>query len=402
MSSSMTVFAYTALDRKGVKVRGVTKAAAEADAYRAISAAGLTPVKLKQVKERRLGKRRRVGLKDVAHFTYQLSVLIGARVPIGDGMRSIAEQENPGKFRDVIMDMAKRIDAGGRIADAMAEHRDVFGDLYVQTVRAAEQSGNMIKVLEYLSDMLERTVETRQQLRSALMYPVCVVSVLVIAVFVLVGFVVPRFAKLFAARNVELPIFTQIMMMVGNSFQNFWWAYLAGAIATGFGVRRAWKRPKSRAVMERFLHRIPVLRNILVGAAVARFSRVFGLCLNSGIGLIEAIQMAGQAAARPMMQKDADRMVDQVRTGGRLSTVLIACEYLPPFAKRMLTSGEESAELTKMCGVIARHYERDCASTSKNISTVIEPVLIVMIAVVVLFVALAIFLPMWDMIKLMQ
>ncbi len=397
-----TVFSYTALDRKGVKVRGVTKAPAEVDAFRQISAAGLKPVKIRAVKERRGGVRRRIGMREVAHFTYQLSVLIGARVPIGEGMRSIAEQEPPGKFREVINDMARRIDAGGRIADAMAEHQAVFGELYVQTVRAAEQSGNMIKVLEYLSDMLERSIETRQQLRSALMYPVCVISVLGIAVFVLVGFVVPRFAKLFAARNVELPVFTQIMMAVGFSFQNYWWAYLAGLIAAGLATRRAWGRPASRAVMEKALHKVPVLKNILVGAAVARFTRVFGLCLNSGLGLIDALQMAGKAAARPMMQQDAERMVDQVRTGGRLSSVLVACEYLPPFAKRMLTSGEESAELTKMCGVIARHYERDCASTSKNISTVIEPVLIVLIAVIVLFVALAIFLPMWDMVKLMS
>jgi len=396
-----TNYSYVAVDRRGEKCRGVTKANTEVDAYRQVSAAGLTVVSLKPVKERRGLRSRRVSLREIAHFTYQLGVLIGARVPIGEGLRSIAEQEPPGKFRDVIVDISTRIEAGGRIADAMGQHRDVFGDLYVETVRAAEQTGNMVKVLEYLSEMLERTIETRQQVRGAMMYPIVVLSVLGLATVILVGFIVPKFARMFAARNVELPIFTRVLMTVGNSLQSYWYLYLAAAVGAVFAVRAAWRRPKSRWQIEKMLHKVPVLKDILVGLAVSRFSRVFGLCLSSGLGLIEAIQMAGKAAARPMMQRDAERMVEQVRTGGRISTVLIACTYMPPFAKRMMTSGEESAELTKMCGVIARHYERDSAAISKNISTIIEPVLIVLIAVVVLFVALAIFLPMWNMVKLM-
>src|SRR4051812_12051554 len=155
IAPSVTSFTYTAVDRNGLRCRGVARAVTEVDAFRQISAAGLTPVKIKPAKGRR--GRRGVGLKDIAHFTYQLSVLIGARVPIGDGLRSIAEQESAGKFREVITQIAARIEAGGRIADAMAEHQEVFGDLFIQTIRAAEQTGNLIKVLEYLSDMLERS-----------------------------------------------------------------------------------------------------------------------------------------------------------------------------------------------------------------------------------------------------
>jgi type II secretory pathway component PulF len=135
---------------------------------------------------------------------------------------------------------------------------------------------------------------------------------------------------------------------------------------------------------------------------VARFARVFGLCLNSGLSLIDALQMAGRSSGRPMLMADVEKMVAQVRTGGRLSNVLLVCHYIPGFARRMLTSGEESAELTRMCNVIARHYERDTQGLTKNLSTVIEPVLIVLIAGVVLVVALAIFLPMWNLVKLLS
>jgi type II secretory pathway component PulF len=370
------------------------------DAFRQISAAGLTPVKIKPARSRKRG--RGVGLKEIAHFTYQLGVLISARVPIGEGLRSIAEQEGPGKFREVITAIGAKIEAGGRINEAMAEHRAVFGDLYVETIKAAEESGNMIRVLEYLSDMLERTIETRQQLRNALMYPICVISTLTLAVTFLIGFVIPKFAKMFSQKNVELPIFTRILMWVGESMQGYWWAYLALAVGTGFALRVAWKNPRGRWHLEKALHKVPVLRSILIGVAVARFSRVFGLCLQSGLGLIDAVMMAGKASARPMLMRDAERIADQVRTGGRITSVLVACEYLPAFAKRMMISGEESAELTRMCTVIARHYERDTSGLTKNIATIIEPVMIVLIAGVVLVVALAVFLPMWNMVQLMK
>jgi type IV pilus assembly protein PilC len=398
--STVISFNYIAVDRGGTRCRGVARAATEVDAFRQISAAGLTPIKIRQSKTRR--GRRGVGLKEIAHFTYQLSVLIGARVPIGDGLRSIAEQEQPGKFRDVITDIATKIEAGGRIADAMAAHSEVFGDLFIQTVRAAEESGNMIKVLEYLSDMLERAIEARQQVRNALMYPACVISTLVLAVTFLIGFVIPQFAKMFAQKNIELPIFTRMLMWLGESFQGFWWAYLIAIGGSVFLVRRAWGTEKGRWNIEKMLHRIPVIKDILIGMAVARFARVFGLCLNSGLGLIDALNMAGRSSARPMLIRDTQRIIDQVRVGGKISEVLVACEYIPGFAKRMLISGEESAELGKMCSVIARHYERDTQGLTKNISTIIEPVMIVLIAGVVLIVALAIFLPMWNMAQVMS
>lgn len=399
--SSISVFEYTALDRKGAKCRGVARAATEVDAFRQVTAAGLTPIRIKQARVR-LGRRRAVRAKEIAHFTYQLSVLISARIHISEGLRAIVEQEPEGKFKDVITAVAARIEAGGRIADAMAEHTDVFGELYIQTVRAAEQSGNMIQVLEYLSDMLERAIETRQAVRSALMYPICVVCVLALAVTFLVGFVIPKFARMYEQKNLALPIFTRILVTVGDSFQGYWYLYLALLIGAAFAVRAAWRRPAGRWTIEKLLHKIPFLDSILVGLSVARFARVFGLCLNSGLSLIDALQMAGRASGRPMLMRDVDTMVDQVRTGGRLAHVLLVCRYLPGFAKRMLTSGEESAELPRMCDVIARHYERDTTSLTKNLSTVIEPVLIVLIAAVVLVVALAIFLPMWNMVKLLS
>src|SRR5205814_2863996 len=133
-----------------------------------------------------------------------------------------------------------------------------------------------------------------------LMYPICVVSVLGLAVFFLVGFVIPRFARMYEQKKIELPFFTRALVAVGDSVQNYWWLYIAAAIGAVLMVRTTWRRPTGRMVIERLLHRAPFLSAILIGTSVARFARVFGLCLNSGLSLIDALQMAGRASGRPM------------------------------------------------------------------------------------------------------
>ena len=398
---SALVFEYRAVDRQGAPKRGSTRAASEVDAYRQIAASGLTPLSIRAARQPvERGGRRRVRLREITHFTHQMAVLLEARIPVAEGLRGLAEQEPWGRFRHVLSDVAARIEAGSRIADALAAHEEVFGSVYVQTLRAAEHSGNLIKVLEYLGEMLERSLDARQQVRAALTYPACVVVVLVLAVVFLVGFVVPRFGTMYRQRGIDLPVFTDLLVRIGESMQHYWWAYALGAAGVVIAGRRIAHHRWGRAAFDTLLHRLPVVRDLLVGLAVARFVRVLGLCISSGIGLLDALDMAGKSSGRPRMQAEAERVAREVRAGGRLSSAMRACTYLPGFARRMLAAGEEAGELPRMCTVVARHHERDNALRARDMSTVIEPVLIVTIAGIVLVVALAVFMPMWDMMKL--
>ncbi len=399
---SAITFEYVAVDRAGAKKRGVTTAATKGEAYRKVAGLGITPLSLKATTTKlatRLGYSR-IKPKDLSNFTYQLGVLVSARIPISEGLINVAQQEKDGKLKTIVMDLAKRIQAGEQLAVAMEAHKEALGEVYVETIRAAEKSGNLPKVLEHLTDMLEQGQEQTRMVRSAMMYPICVISVLGLAVLFLCGFVVPKFAKMFQSKSLQLPMATEILMGFGLSIQNYWWAYIIGGTALAFGLRLAWVRPDGRAVIDRLAHRIPYLRSILIGSTISRFSRIFALSLQSGLGLIESLELAGKAAGRPMLARDVQKMVSQVRSGGRLMEVLGVCQYLTPFTKRMLIAGEQSAEIPKMCGVVSRHYDRETGHLTKNLSTVIEPVLIVSIAGVVLLIALAIFLPMWDMAKL--
>ncbi len=396
---SVATFKYSAVDKSGARRRGDVKALTEQDAYRKLTIEGLTPIRLRAARSRRRPSSR-ISLTEISQFTYQLAVLMEARIPIADGLLSIAEQETNAKFRTLLIDVASSIQAGATITESLEPHRRVFGDVYVSTVNAAEKSGNMVSVLEMLAEMLEKQSEAVKQMRGALTYPAVVLIVLSSATLFLLVFVVPRFASMFEQRGVELPMLTRLLQAFGLSVRQWWWLYGIGIASAVVGGLAAWRSTQGRAIIDRMLHRTPVLRSVLIGLAVGRFARVFGVCLRSGLGLLESLEMAGQATGRPLLQRDATRLMNQVRGGNRLAEALRDCTYLPPFARRMIAAGEESAEMPRLCDVVSRHYEREVSHLTKNMATILEPLLIAVMTIVVLAVALAVFLPMWDMVGL--
>lgn len=398
-------YEYRAVDKAGAERRGVVAATDQREAFKKVSATGATPISLKPVRAARRGAVLGGGgvkPRDIAQFTHQLAVLLEARIPIADAVRGIAEQETNPRLQAALNDIAGKVQSGSGFAAAMAEHQRLFGQVYVETIRAAEKSGSMLKMMDHLAEMLERQSETRQQVRQAMTYPIVVLTAIGVASLFLIAFVVPKFAAMFAQRGARLPFLTEMLQALGISLKSLWWVYGGCFAGTLLGLRRALHTSQGRALADRILHRVPYLRRVLIGLAMGRFARVFGLSLGAGVGLIESLDAAGRASARPLLMKDAARMIDQVRQGGRLSEVLRTCAYVPPFACRMLSAGEESAELPRMSAVVARHYETETSRLVKNASTVIEPMLIALLTGVVLVIALAIFLPMWDMVGLMK
>jgi len=327
--------------------------------------------------------------------------LIEARIPISEGLYSIAEEETNDRLRGVIEQVAASISAGSSITEAMEPYRDLFGDVYIQSLNAAEQSGNLVKVLNHLAEMLDREVEIRSQIRSALLYPVSVMTILGLAVVFLLMFVVPRFATMFQSRGVDLPVPTKVLLGISTFLTHGWWFLVPGLLIVIFSLVRLKGSSRASLKVDRFLNRIPILRTLLQAAALSRFAHVFGISLSSGLGLIDCLEMAGRASARPILLKDAMRMAEQVAQGGTLTNVLPSCPYMTGFVRRLISAGEQSADLPSMCQIIARHYDREVRYLAKNMSTLIEPVMVVALASIVLFVALSIFLPMWNMMAVM-
>ena len=393
-------YKYRAIDAQGKRRTGILQAENQSEAYRKLTTAGMKPLKL--VARRGAGGmgRTKVGVKDLAHLTYQFSVLMDARIPIADGLRSIAEQES-GRLQEVVRDVALQIEAGYSVTESLSQHREVFGDVYIETVRAAEVSGNMVKVLGRLAEMLERQHESNKNIKAAMIYPICVLVAMTLGVTFLMIFVIPKFTAMYASRGLDLPAPTLLLMNLSVFMRSFWPLILGGVVGVAYLVRKSWANRATRRKMDRWLHKVPFLRDILMGLAVSRFAHVLGTSLQSGLGLIEALEMAGGASGRPLLQADVQKMTDQVKQGGKLADVMLACAYLPGFARRMIAAGEETAEMSRMCEIVARHYDREVEHLTKNLPTVLEPILIVGLAGIFLVIALAIFLPMWDIGNLM-
>jgi len=398
---SESVFRYVAVDRAGARRRGVVRGTGEQDAYRRLASMGLTPFSVRPARERAaLLGHRSASLTDIAALTRELSVLVEAKIPIEEGLCSIAESEKRPAQREMIRDVASRIQAGAPISEAIDAHRAVFGEVYVETMRAAERSGSLGSVTSHLADMLERQVELRQQLKRALAYPIIVVGVVALAVGVIIVFVVPRFAETFASSDVKLPVTTRAIQGLAASVRAHWWAYLGTILGAVLASAAAWRTEGGRAFFERAFRFVPFLEKTLVAVTTARFARVFGIALGSGLGVTESIEMGGRATGRPLFAHECDRIAERLRGGDALKDALDCTTYLPSFARRMISAGKDSAELSRSCGVVAKHYEREAEHLTKGVSQVIEPLLTVCLAVIVLVIALSVFLPMWQMVKL--
>jgi type II secretory pathway component PulF len=399
--SELQTFKVVALGKDGKRERHVVEAATEADAYRRISGMGFTPLKIDAVvKHSALFSFQRVTGEDVASLTRELAVLVEARVPLARGLATIAEHEGKQSLRDLVHDLASKVEAGMPFSMALEAHKAVFGDVYVQTLKAAEKSGNLIGVMNHLADLLERQLESRQQLRRAMAYPIVVLTVVVAAMLVILVFVVPKFAVTFAQHQVELPLATRIVQTVGASVRSHWYVYLAALLSVGSGLVLAWRSAPGRLVLERMLLGLPLVGKIIVANTVARFTRVLSISLTSGLDLIQAIDAAGRSTGRPLFVQECDLMTERLRQGDQVGEVVRTSKYLPGFARRMISAGKDASELARASDIVARHYDRESVHLTKGINSIIEPVLTIALAVIVLVVALSVFLPMWQMVRI--
>ncbi len=393
-------FQYSAIGADGTKTRGVLSGVDEHEVYRRLVSGGLKPIKIKErVPMFSVGTRsKRISRSVIAAMTRELSVLVEARIPLSQGLEAMAANERNPALANMIRDIANRIEAGETVSDAIAHHRQVLGDVYIATMRAAEASGKLAEVTTHLADMLESETAMRQQLRRAATYPVIVLSVVGVALSVILGFVVPRFAKTYSAAGIDLPLATRIVQAVGASMQSWWWLYLGLTIAFIVVTLQVWGTPKGRFKIESLLTRVPYLSNLLNAVSTTRFCQVLAISSDAGIGLTEAIDVSASASGSALVKEESERFSSKLRSGSSLAEVMDESKTIPPFARRLLAASKDNSEVARSASIVARHFDREAKHLSASLSSVIEPVMTIVLAVVVLVVALSVFLPMWKLI----
>lgn len=338
-----------------------------------------------------------VSVKDKAIFSRQFAVLVNAGVAIVRALNVLSEQAGNPKFRKVLQVVEKDVQQGASLSDAMRKHPDCFDKLYVSMVEAGETGGVLDEVMNRLAKLLEDMVRLQNQVKSALAYPVTVGIFAVLAFLGMTMFLVPVFANIFEQLDAELPALTQFMVNLSN-FLRSWKIFIPIGIIIGlvFGFRAYYKTPAGREQIDRLALKMPIFGPLNEKNAVARFCRIFGTLTRSGVPIVQSLEIAQETIPNVVIAQAIAAAKESVMEGGMLSTAIAEKKVFPPMAVQMMTIGEETGELDAMMMKVADFYEDEVEQAVKALTSVIEPLMMVLIAFLVGTILLSMYLPMFK------
>lgn len=399
----MGKFTYKARDEKGSLVTGVLEGDSKRAAYLQIDSLGLFPVAVSETKERAfsfedfLASLRRVGYDDIIFFTRQLQTVIRAGIPMLSGLRALEEQTSNVKLKGAIKEMVQDIDKGSSLSDALMKQKKLFPDLYTSMVKAGEIGGSLEEVLDRLAALLEFQLKTKEMLKSAIRYPIFVVTTLVIAFLVLINFVVPRFAVLFRGAKMDLPFPTRMLLFMNDVFQNNAF-YLAVFIILAIGGFFLYKRTSAGTLaIDRLKLKAPLIGPIILKICMSRFANMFENLIKVGIPVVRTLEVVSRTVGNEYIAQKILEISGKIERGLGISRPLREAEIFPPLVIHLISTGEQTGSLEDMLKEVSTHYDREITYSINRLSTWIEPLLTAGLSLMVLFLALAIFLPWWNM-----
>jgi len=399
----MPRFEYQGRDRAGARTSGIIDAGSLDSAAGQLMELGITPLDIREGAAPQTDSlRRRLGMDrpsrvDIILFARQMYTLTRSGVPLIRGLARLAESTRNPVMRETIEAIIDDLESGRELGGALARHPSIFSPLFVSMVRVGESSGRLEESFERMYIYLERETDTIQRIKSAVRYPAIVVVAMAAAIMILMTFVVPVFARVFERFNTELPLPTQILISVSGFFANFWWAILLAAVL-GFVAFRQWIRTEEGALnWGRKKLRIPVVGDILLRGTLARFARALSMSQRSGVPILEALNVVATAVDNAWVTRKVLEMREGIEHGEALSRTAARSDVFTPLVIQMLTIGEETGRIDEMVDEVAEFYEREVAYDVQNLSTLIEPVLTIGLAILVFILALGIFLPLWDL-----
>lgn len=341
--------------------------------------------------------KKRVKQKDLVLFSRQLSTLIGAGVPIVQGLTILVEQiENPA-FKKVITSVREDIESGTSITEALSRHSTVFGELYVNMVKAGELGGILDIILERLSAYQESAAALRGKIKAAMIYPAAIALVAGGVTAFLMIVVVPMFVKIFQQVGAELPLPTQILLMLSNFLKRYIIFLIIGLIAFVVGLRQYYKTETGSMYIDTLLLRLPLFGPLLRKVAVAKFTRTFGTLVKSGVPILQALETVAKTSGNRVVEKAVLAAKDAIREGERISDPLKASGVFPPMVTQMISVGEETGNLDAMLSKIAEFYEQEVDAAVSGLTSLIEPVVVVFMGVIIGAIAVAMYMPMFQL-----
>lgn len=399
-------FTYKGRDAEGALVKGVLEAPDSSSAAAQLYADGITPVDIGEtVRSETIGGesllsqlgRRKVTTDDLLLFSRQMHTLLKAGVPIMRALGSLQDSTTNPAFRDTLQGVRENLDAGTPLSTSMSNQAGVFSPFYVAMIYVGETTGMLEEVFLRLFHHLEFQEFMRNQVRSALRYPLFVVATMAIALLVINIWVIPAFAKVYAGFKAELPFVTQALIAISDFVVTTWWMMGLGLIIVLLGLRRWVLTTAGRLSWDHAKLRIPIAGKIVRKAALARFARSFSLAVRSGVPIVQGLTLVAQTVDNAHIAKQIEAMRNGVERGESVLRTASNSGVFTPVVLQMIMVGEESGAIDEMMEEIADMYQRDVEYELKTLSAQIEPILIILLGCLVLLLALGVFLPIWDL-----
>ena len=407
----MPVYEYIAYDRRGKNKKGIIDADSAMAARQKLRGSEIFPVELKETSVKRKDvpsdrisgfSLRRIASRELSAMTRQLSTLLGAGISLVASLEALIIQVTNPLLKKVLAQIKESVNEGNSLASSISQHPKLFSQVYINMVRAGEASGSLDLVLERLADFSEHQDALKGRFIAAMIYPIIMSCMGVLALTILVTFVVPKFVQVFSEMEKALPLPTIIVIGASNFLKSFWWLILGILIAAVIGVRQFIKTPKGQRLWDQIKLRVPLFGLINIKMAMARFGRTLGSLLQSGVPLLSALQIVRNIVNNVLIAEDIDTAMEEIQAGKALATPLSKSSWVPPVAVQMITVGEQSGDLERMLNKVADIYEREVESQITAMTSLLEPVMILIMALMVGFIAISILLPILEMSQIVR
>jgi type IV pilus assembly protein PilC len=410
----MVMFSYVATDSANNPVTGTTEQPDRAAAIASLVKQGLRPISIKEFTPKKsffsldnnLFGGKKIKNEDLVMFTRQLSAMVGAGVPLLRALSSLAEHNDKSPtLKSILQGMIRDVESGTTLADALAKYPDAFNDVYVNMVRAGEVAGILDDILKRLAMQQEKSSSMKKKIKSSMTYPVVLLAITVIAFFGLMLFVVPGIGEILkdlGGEDAALPPITEVMLGISGFMVSYWYVVLGGLVGLVFLLIRYIKTTKGKKAYHSLVLKIPVLGGLIKKVAVARFTRTFSALMGAGVAVLEALNVTARAIGNTEYSESLLYAAEEVKNGRSLSEVIARDPLFPPIVSQMLVVGEETGQTDTVLVKVADFYEEEVDLAIDGLSSIIEPLMIVIMGGAVGLIAASVMIPIASMAQNIQ
>ncbi len=394
-------FVFEARDGRGRVFKGELEASSENEARVKLRAQKLMPMRLAQA-EQKVSVSKKIGGKSVPPkelqiFTRQLSTLLSSGIPILQSLEVLSQSNRSAGLSIAMRAMINDINQGRRFGEAMAEHPLVFDRFYVNMVKAGEESGNIDAILNRLAIYIEKAVKIKSQVKGALVYPIAILIVAFVVVAGLLVFVIPKFESVFASSGQELPGLTKMVVAMSKIFMSYWWAIIGGIGGGVFLLVNYYRTDEGKKTIDAVLIDLPFIGDLIQKSATARFTRTLATLLSSGVSIMEALEIASKVTGNHVIENALLRAREAISEGKSLTVPLAKEKYIPQMVTQMIGVGEQTGNIDQMLNKVADFYEDEVDVAVGALTSVMEPILMVVLGGIVAVMVIAMYLPIFNM-----